>query len=111
MGSTTPLPAGYWWSNGPASACLYLRYGWVATVTAEGIRVGADPPLWGEVRGPCRGMAQGRRFVEAILAIRLCLGPPERAAFRQSLVRRRVRAMAPHAALGDPDGEDALRFP
>jgi hypothetical protein len=104
------LPPAYRWAVSPDSAVLFLRYGWVATVRSGEVRIGADPPLYPETRGPCRSVAHGQRIVESILAVRLRLGPPERQAVRERIRADRVRRKIPRPPYR-PQEDDAWLNP
>lgn len=102
------LPRGYRWADSPGRSTLYLRYGWVATVTETTVKVGSTGPYHPVTAGPCRGIAHGKRTVERLLAVRLCLGPPARAEYRRRLLKAKVdRALGP-PALVEPDGDQEL---
>lgn len=106
------LPGGYWWSVAAdgASASLYRRYGWVATVTATCARIRPEPPLYGELCMPCRGLAHGQRLVARALSVRLCLGPPARRQFRERLRRERARRLGPLPP-SRPEDDEAWTLP
>lgn len=106
----TLLPASYWWTGEGERQHLYLRYGCVAKVEQGKLTVGADG-LWPELSGPCRSVAQGKRFVERIVAVRGALGTPDQQQRRRAMLHRRWRATQLRGTAGDPDGEDALRLP
>ena len=104
------LPGGYWWSERPDQALLHLRYGWAATVTPTSVRVGSSGPYHPEIRGPCHSVAHGKRIVERILAVRLCLGTPERAEYRRRLLDARVNKVLGPPGTARPDGVDDLLY-
>ncbi len=108
--STDLLPPAYWWTPGENSLLLYRRYGWVATVTPERVRIAAEPPLYQEAYCPCRSLEQGRRYAEKILAVRHCFGSPARAAFRERLRTERARRLRPLEPAA-PDEGDEMRLP
>lgn len=60
------LPPAYWWSDGAHGSTLYLRYGAVASVSADGLvtLIGAK-----NVTAQVASREQGKRFVERWVAV------------------------------------------
>jgi hypothetical protein len=108
--SPDALPSAYWWAVSVDSAVLYLRYGWVAKVSGNRVRIAADPPLYPATCGPCRGIAHGQRIVERVLAVRHCRGTPERRAVREQIRADRIRRKLPRPT-PRPQEDDALLNP
>ena len=102
------LGAGYWWSEAAEGASLFVRYGWVASVTSSRVKMAAEPPLYRATTGPCNSVEHGRRIVERILAVRLCQGTPERRAFREQLRRERALRLVHLPPQPAEDDEDWL---